>query len=349
MTNKLKGLGGPTITPYGGFVLSYDDVQGYLHTKCQIMRTEYTMPSLYIPKVWDTSLLGNYSRLLEYFRSRGIITLGLLASSLVPGAKQEQWNGTEEDWVKFRDAYIVHVTKIVQGSPRVSAWEVWNEPNSYTNRLASQGGKKVGGTYIPAERYAELLHAVVPILRQYTPHAMITTGGLLCHTLHGELSDGSAGTDYLDAVYRYYRDKKLSIDFDAVGFHPYIDQGGNFNQAHFLSQFSRYNNILQKHNDKDRYLWITEFGWAVNQVSESVQAANITALFATIGKINQIDVAIYFEYKDANLARLLYGLADSNGSRRAAYTEYEKYAPNAAHSLSEIQEDSAIPQSGLRI
>src|SRR5262249_48072316 len=140
-----------------------------------------------------------------------------------------------------------------------------------------------GGYYILPQVFAKLLSQTF-----VQAHSTITsknlhliTGGLLAHNINGSFS---AGTAYAEEVFQKGPWDWMKAHYgrrypwDGFGYHIYIDQGSTTTSQHILQYIDAIQAMKVKYSDSTP-LWITEYGWSTNSVSEDVQAKNVeTAL-----------------------------------------------------------------------
>ncbi len=124
---------------------------------------------------------------------------------------------------------------------RVSAWEVWNEPNhsSYFAGTVSQ--------------YVGLLRAAYPALKAGDPAAPVVFGG-----------PDANDTTYLAAAYA----AGAAGSFDVMATHPYMsvadappelpDDGTKYR----LSHVAAVKRLMDVNGDGHKPIWFTEFGWS---------------------------------------------------------------------------------------
>ncbi len=166
---------------------------------------------------------------------------------------------------------------------KVSAYEIWNEPN-----LNYEWGYQQPD---PAA-YTKMLQVAYTAVKTVDPEALVITGGL---STTGDGSDTAYGDlDYLQGMYN----AGAKGYFDALGSHPYafgnapdtVDPWGLS-----LSRVEEQHQIMVANGDGDTPVWITELGWVLESnwdlgehqnigVSEDQQALYLTD---TYGKIQQ--------------------------------------------------------------
>ncbi|MBI2954040.1 MAG: cellulase family glycosylhydrolase [Chloroflexi bacterium] len=248
---------------------------------------------------------------------------------------------------------------------QVQAYEIWNEPN-----IAIEWGWQNPD---PA-KFARMLKALYPRVKQADPNAVVVTGGL---SNTGDGNGGSVLGDllYIKLLYDPNEDGNLSDGakgfFDAIGSHPY---GGPYppdqdpwspNMGTYFRRAWQHHQMAEVWGGEDRQIWATEFGWlldpatdglncdsnpnfgyhfAMQKVSESQQAENLVGAFQYalanwpwMGPmfLMSLDTATN-SYRAQCEAIRFFGILRSDGSPRLAYTRLSQMAklPMAALSTS---------------
>jgi hypothetical protein len=126
---------------------------------------------------------------------------------------------------------------------RVSAYEIWNEPDSRDFFTGSVG------------QYAGLVRAAHPAVKAADPDAQVVLGG----PIHNN-------TDWLRAAYQ----AGVRGSFDVLATHPYAgptdlppevpDQRGD--NIYLLTHVAAVHALMVANGDGDKPIWFTEFGWS---------------------------------------------------------------------------------------
>jgi polysaccharide biosynthesis protein PslG len=126
---------------------------------------------------------------------------------------------------------------------RVSAYEIWNEPDSRDFFTGSVGD------------YAALARAAYPAVRSADPGAQVVLGGPI-----------NNNTDWLRSVYR----AGVRGSFDVLATHPYMgpadlppetpDRRGD--NRYLLTHVAAVHRLMAAHGDGGKPIWFTEFGWS---------------------------------------------------------------------------------------
>ena len=133
-----------------------------------------------------------------------------------------------------------------------------------------------------------------------------------------------------------------SWPYDGVGYHIYVGQGSSATTASVASATqANLDGIWAAVSARDdqaaqKKLWLTEFGWTIDQVSALQQAQFLTQSYDTYAANSNVAAAFWFTYQDFPNGR--YGLFDAAGlavaDRRADYAAFTaavaKYPPALA-------------------
>jgi hypothetical protein len=123
-------------------------------------------------------------------RGQGLQVLGLLSNESWPG-NQAQWlaNNAETAGGNGDNAYVqAFATRAADPlaqhfAGQVGWWEIWNEPNGWTDRDAA--GNPRGGTFLYPSNYAWMLRRAQAAIKTARPDAVVVSGGLLAHDQGG--------------------------------------------------------------------------------------------------------------------------------------------------------------------
>ncbi|MCG8347619.1 MAG: hypothetical protein MI924_07545 [Chloroflexales bacterium] len=150
------------------------------------------------------------------------------------------------------------------GSPRVAAWQIWNEPNHWETWPGS-----------PNE-YALILQAGHAAAKAADPTAIVATGGL--YVFDGAWVDGvghSDGLRFLDAALS--ATPAAWNSFDVLAIHPHMpdvapDQPGLMANVTFWGRITTARTWLEERTRRFggvlRPIWISEVGWSTCSPTE---------------------------------------------------------------------------------
>ncbi len=226
---------------------------------------------------------------------------------------------------------------------RVSAYEIWNEPN-----LRREWNSSIHP--INAASYGDLLRGAYGAIKAADPFALVISAGLA----PTGFDDGVNAVDdrkYLAELYAY----GLTSISDAVGAHPFgfanppearccdAPAGVATHYGHpsfyFLDTLYDYHAIMQANGDDDALIWVTAFGWGssadmdapsfngqfVSDNSLAAQADYIPHAFELARGTQFVSVMILYNLNSCtarpdNLEACYYSLFDPTGRVRPAYS-----------------------------
>lgn len=183
------------------------------------------------------------------------------------------------NWVANYKSFVTEAVQRYKG--RVKKWELWNEQNDIYQ------WKPVPRVDQYGRWYTEIYSAI----KYNDPAAEVASGGMagLCCTG----PTGINGFSFLQQLY------DRGIYPDNVAIHPYSDQQqapdvhlpwtGNFDDI------AKVRNIMVANGQGSKNIWLTEWGWTTNIVSESQQADYVTKSLEMIKtQYPYVSVATYF-------------------------------------------------------
>jgi hypothetical protein len=173
--------------------------------------------------------------------------------------------------------------------------EVWNEPDQ-ANELYFAGPHK-------AERYAALLKAAYPAIKQANPRVTVLAGSLV----------GSNGT-FLRALYA----AGIKGYYDGLAVHFYTLTLAALRATH----------EVQLANGDATPLWLDEFGWTscwpqkrIQQeqacVTPSTQAANFRDIFRSLANTPYVAAEVFFKLQDSSGEN--FGALNARGGRKPSF------------------------------
>lgn len=173
---------------------------------------------------------------------------------------------------------------------KMSALEVWNEPNGATGYQPSPN---------PAG-YTALLKAAYPKIKAANSAAVVI-GGVLGSTL----TWGTYTLNPVDFVQQMYAAGAAGT-FDALSFHPYqnttkFSQGASLANSP-LNQVTAIRQLMVSKGDTGKKIWATEYGLPTGQVGETQQADYINDFLTTWRTLAYAGPAFIYTLKDRNTA-----------------------------------------------
>ncbi|MCP4421011.1 MAG: glycoside hydrolase family 5 protein [Chloroflexi bacterium] len=208
--------------------------------------------------------------------SGGVINLvGFAEFASFVGALAERYDGDGVD-----DA---------PGSPIVTYWELYNEPDAGSATSHQGWGDD-------PDLYAAMLQAVYPAVKNANPKAQIVLGGIAYDFFYDQ--NGPFNPDFLDGVLQFGGDY-----FDVMNFHAYPVFSKNwtsYDGPGLLQKTEAVRSKLATHGYGNRPIIITESGWHSNDTSANnlpaspaIQSQYVIKLF-TQSLAADIDVMIWW-------------------------------------------------------
>lgn len=236
-----------------------------------------------IEPVNDSFNYAPYDAAIDKYAANGIQVLGLIAystewASSNPGSADYEYYAPDMDaW----EDYVKQLATRYHG--KVSAWEIWNEPNIEQFWKSSE------------DDYVALLEAASNAIKEIDAEAMVVLGGT-----------AGADTDFIDRIYSQAEDKDI---FDIVAVHPYRLVGDSFNYAPEKSMdglnalqtdLENLRAVMRKNGDAGKPVWLTEFGWTTydNGVSEDAQADYLMRGYATALSVVNVKKVFWYTFRD---------------------------------------------------
>lgn len=189
--------------------------------------------------------------------------------------------------------------------PRITHWEIWNEPNNALG-LAKPGGKTNNGQPAGAKAYRTILSTAYNAI-----HAQDQLGKPKAVVIGGAVG-GRTGIDH---VTFYNALKKLKAPMDAISVHPYSivpswgttdgAPGRGYLQPYYrLGNFNRFLSFVRGWKGSKFPIWVTEIGWQVNPpekrlgVSSRKQALFFKQTVSKLRKIPQVQGMTWYMLRD---------------------------------------------------
>ena len=286
--------------------------------------------------------LQSYDEVVDIARNNGFQVLGLIGHESWPGG-QEDWtaNNAEHTSGNGDNPYLQHLGDDAAAvlarafKEKVSAWEIWNEPNAWTDR--DDKGRPKGGSFIYPSGFAWALTHAYEAIKQARPDAIVVSGGLFGHDLGDPAilfardpcpTGVPSGADYLCATYEMGLAqagwRPGAYPFDEVGQHIYIDGGSPTSEEKLRLYLDEIRDayLLYEGADTRKTTQITEIGWSTKDLSQETQAANIVTAFDTFRQVPYVARTFWFHAQDVPEAGLFYGLVDAQGRKKRSFDVY---------------------------
>ncbi len=274
---------------------------------------------------YDQWWIDEYERAIDMARRAGqrVVLMAYNAPAWASGSPSSNVPRKPRDFARF----MAHLARRYRG--KVSAYEVWNEPN--LERFWSTG---------PSPRaYTRLLKPTYRAIKSVDPRAEVVFGGL-------SLND----YEFVRGAYR----AGAKGHFNVMATHPYTYCGttgprkvrrshGRITPDSFLA-YRKVRRVMVAHHDAEP-IWFTEFGWNTSTekckpgagiwqggVSQRKQARYLRQSFRLVRHTRYVKVALWYNFRnnywqqDANTPEARYGLVRSNYSPKPAYRAFRRYA-----------------------
>jgi polysaccharide biosynthesis protein PslG len=189
---------------------------------------------------------------------------------------------------------------------RVSAYEVWNEPNATTFWYPTPDPAK----------YTQLLQAAYPAIKAADPEATVI-GGVVAWVLDSPYTISPAS--YVASMY----DAGAQGSFDALSYHPYeysvpLGQGRAYGPAAPINQLELMHQEMVANGDGDKLIWASEYGQPTSQGGEVKQAQFISNFPNTWSSVDYTGPSFIYTTRDRNTAST--GIQDTLGVLRTDWT-----------------------------
>jgi polysaccharide biosynthesis protein PslG len=315
-----NGQAGASATPLGGVNITASILKGgatapierdialahELHAT--VVRTEVPWSALEPtgPGQINPTALSSLDRLMSDAAAHGIRVIAFVDSTpcwassapapllrkCMPGA-----SGKANAWPPTNPSYYASVVSYLarRYGPQLAAIEVWNEPDQ-ANEDYFAGPEK-------ARRYAAILRAAYPAIKQADPSVPVLAGSLV----------GYNGV-FLRALY-------------AAGIKGYYDGIA----VHFYSltlASLRSFRAVQVANGDTKPLWLDEFGWSscwpryrIQEeqacVTPQIQARNVTDMFRLLSGARYVAADVLYKLQSSGAES--FGVVDAGGARKPAF------------------------------
>ncbi len=291
---------------------------------------------------------SKYDTFVKRLNDRGIQVVALMSNeSWHSGNGQQGWveNNFEHTGRDGHNKYIdefgyafARMAKHFEG--KIKYWEIWNEPNCWSQNPSN--GVYTGCSYIYPSNFAAMLTHVHTQAHYYNNiDVEIISGGLFGHDISG-FGTGPAGADYLDDTYNAGINKTGKwawtkatygkYPLDGVGQHIYITGNKAVDKTAFSNYLDYINNVVKKYEGfgSNKKTWVTEYGWATNQLSESLQASNLSAVIPIFNAKPYVASSFWFQLDESPGAGLFYGLYRTDGSGKPALSVFRNLNPTSS-------------------
>ena len=244
--------------------------------------------------------VNRFESFLKGAEARGIRVIGTLWSTpcwassapetLKQGCEGAWWERTVDRYPPTSAADYADIAAWVarRWGSRLAAIEIWNEPN-----LEEQNFLKASD---PAAAYAELVKAAHPRIKAEAAGLTVLAGALA-------FSDDR----FLERLYSL----GIKGKFDGLSFHPYNEWRDpddawkpEWRKYTFVTGVPYMREVLRRHGDGSKRLWLTEFGWSTCGtgdrwcVSEGEQAQYVADAIRIVRGWDFVEAAIVYNLRN---------------------------------------------------
>ena len=195
------------------------------------------------------------------------------------------------------------------GEAKVSAYEIWNEPNA-----------RIFLDPVDPAAYTELLKVAYPAIKNADPSAIVVAGAVAAI-----LNAGEATMNPVDFVQGMYAAGAHGY-FDALSFHPYQYtlkfSDGESQPGSPLRQLEQIRQLMIDNGDRDLKVWASEYGLPTSVVSEQDQADFIEDFLDSWRRVNGTGPIFIYTTRDINSSSTAdadtFGIFFDNGQLKEA-------------------------------
>jgi hypothetical protein len=249
------------------YVLSPDDVDRTLDLMraTGVSTVRILMPWAGIQPSQDVFDWGPVDTMVNAAVARGMGVLGILNSTpgwaVAPGAAPI--TGPPASPAAYGD---FAGTVAARYNGKISAYEVWNEPNSALFWTSGPSGPSPAG-------YTDLLKAAYPKIKAADSSATVVGGALI--SVFGFFALSTDPVTFLNGMYA----AGAKNYFDALSFHPYqyttkFSEGGSLAFSP-INQLTQLHQAMVNNGDAGKKIWATEYGEPTSATDEAGQAGYI--------------------------------------------------------------------------
>lgn len=241
---------------------------------------------------------------VDLLRAAGIEILGTIARTPI-------WAGGDEKDGCFRfhpprepEKFAAFSGKLAAHyCGRISAWEIWNEPNS-NNFWYPEANP---------ESYMTLLRAAFNAIKEMAPETLVLHGGVAC------CREQRINFAFLEQLFRL----GVADCCDVVNVHPY--SGPNVPEVEFDATFDRLAELMHRYHCS-KPVWLTELGTPIHHRfvrNETEQAFHLVRHWLCAVKRPEIERIYWYDFRDDGTDpenfEHHFGVIDAGFRRKEAY------------------------------
>jgi len=208
-----------------------------------------------------------------------------------------------------KEQFITYCSKVAgRYKGRIKHYQFWNEPNgcSWVNDGCGNGHEAENTRKL----YTKWLKIWYTAMKEADPDCILGAGALDYHEGVRE------GYKYLEGMYRH----GAKGYFDAFNIHPYDGKGTLHHRA--IEDTRR---VMVEHGDGDKGIWISEYGWALQDEDEKSRRLIKSLTDLSSPKYYYVTMANYLSLSDPAGERW-YGLCERDLTPRKSYFAFKRFA-----------------------
>lgn len=261
---------------------------------------------------WDWSSLDREIELCRKYRIEPVVLICNIPAWVSPTGKPAHDHPPKETNATDFTTFITRMAERYKG--RAKYYEFWNEQNGCSWMNKGCDNAQMAHTYLP------WLQRTYKAIKAVDPAAQVAIGGL-------DDVDGHAPI-FVEQCYKLRKEQYRGEKFwDAIADHPY-DKRAFDPAAAMIGKLDAIRAVARKHGDTTVSLWITEYGWNVQESGLDAQTRGTEAFLEAFSRPDQKDLLIAQQLAIADFEPVHagYGLCDLNLRPRPAYQEFQRQA-----------------------
>jgi hypothetical protein len=312
----------------GNVVLTPQKAQQLAATGTRSIRMNFRLDSG--ATTWTGTQLARYDQVIANARNAGLEILGLFSSETVAGG-QAAWNDDpDNDGLNSYVSQFASTAQFLVNRYRddIRKWELWNEPDAWTNPNYANDPKNAGGSYMLPRVYARLLSETYRSLDSASllgpQGARLMSGGLFAHDIGGSFTTAMG---YMQQVYNQndiwnamQADFARRYPWDEFGYHFYISQGSLVSTSQLASYFNAVRSG-QAMNSDPANMAVTEFSWqTAGGNTQELQRDNMATAYDFLEARSYIAGTYWYQWTDDVTGA--WGLVNGAGQPKLSYYEF---------------------------
>lgn len=293
-------------------------------------------------RTWEEPLLAAYAEAVRNLEREHLRIPGLLTYESRQGS-QAEWIANNHEVVGgngdspwLRSLIQQDFRLLLRRFPRVTHWEIWNEPNCWTQNPPGNKDKLPGQFFIYPSNFAWLLRRAYEEARSAGHPVSIVSGGLLGADFTGK-PDADVAVPYLRDTVKMGREYAGWDDLrkrfgtwpaDGWGLHLYVRDAGKVTADYFSPFPAAFVKAVEEieSGPTRKQVWITEIGYHTKKggLSEVDQAADINVVLDALHRMPGIGPVTWFKLHDEPAADLFYGLRRADDTPKPAWVAFRK-------------------------